>query len=82
MDQLLSFALNALGHFIKDVGCSAKCRGAIDTARAKELRALRRTGRECPHCKGKFTPKRIDARYCSISCRQSAYRLRLEAQTN
>src|SRR5262249_28786070 len=61
----------------KRVICSSKCRNALKTARAKELRTLRRVERECPICRRKFTPKRIDARYCSGACKQAAYRSRL-----
>jgi hypothetical protein len=57
--------------------CSPKCRGALETSRAKQLRTLRRTERECPIYRRKFTPKRIDGRYCSIACKQAAYRWRL-----
>jgi len=33
--------------------CSAKCRGALETKRAKQLRAWRRSERECWHCRKK-----------------------------
>jgi hypothetical protein len=56
--------------------CSAKCRGALETAKAKQRRTSRRVERECPICRRKFTPKRIDARYCSGACKQAAYRWR------
>jgi hypothetical protein len=59
---------------LKRAICSAKCRGALDTARAKLARALRRSARECPCCRRKFTPKRIDGRYCSVACKQVASR--------
>src|SRR5262249_3847371 len=54
--------------------CSRKCRGALETARAKELRSLRRAERECLRCRRRFTPKRIDGQYCSVACKQAAYR--------
>jgi|SRR6516225_6287625 hypothetical protein len=47
------------------------------TARAKERRTLRRPERKWPRCHRTFTPKRIDARYCSPACKQAAYRLRI-----
>ena len=53
-----------------------KCHGALETARAKQLRTLRRSERECPRCGRKFSPKRIDGRYCSAACKQAAYRCR------
>jgi hypothetical protein len=59
---------------LKKAICSAKCRGALDTARAKRARTTRRVAPECPRCKRRFTPKRIDACYCSIACKQAAYR--------
>jgi hypothetical protein len=61
--------------------CSAKCRGAIDTKRAKERRAWHRYERACWHCGKKFTPKRADGRYCSVACKQSAYRRRMGASS-
>src|SRR5262249_8119318 len=54
--------------------CSAKCRGALQARRAKQLRTLRRSERDCPCCRTKFTPKRVDGRYCSLACIQAAYR--------
>src|SRR5262249_22701922 len=53
-----------------------KCHGALETARAKQLRTLHRSERECPRCGRKFSPKRIDGRYCSAACKQAAYRCR------
>ena len=53
---------------------SAKCRSTLETARAKQLRTLRRSERECPRCGRKFLPKRIDGRYCSLACKRAAYR--------
>jgi len=62
--------------------CSAKCRGALETKRAKQLRAWRRSERECWHCRKKFAPKRIDQRYCSLACKQAAYRWRMDVSAN
>jgi|SRR6516165_7825309 len=42
--------------------------------RAKQLRTLRSSERECPRCGRKFLPKRIDGRYCSLACKRAAYR--------
>jgi phage N-6-adenine-methyltransferase len=33
--------------------------------------------KKCPHCKDKFALRRIDAKYCSLACKQAAYRKRL-----
>ena len=35
----------------------------------------------CAHCGGSFIPSRVDARYCSNRCRQSAYRKRVTPST-
>jgi len=67
---------------LKRAICSPKCRGALDTARAKELRTLRRSERQCPQCGRRFTPKRTDGRFCSGACKQAAYRLRMRISAN
>ena len=63
-----------------------KCHARWDAKRRAELdrenqkrrrrRQWRRTGLTCGACGGRFTPGRVDARYCSPACRQKGYRQR------
>jgi hypothetical protein len=47
----------------------------------REWRRRRRVSRRqfCAHCENIFTPKRIDAAFCSVRCRQIAHRRRKAA---
>jgi hypothetical protein len=58
------------------VACGDSCR---DTARAKELRHRLRKEKRCLLCGESYTPKRTDSRYCSLACKQTAYRKRSNA---
>lgn len=49
--------------------CSAECE-------ARLRRAQQRKPRPCGHCGIVFSPPRIDALFCSVACKQAAYRLR------
>jgi hypothetical protein len=60
----------------KHVVCGSDCRRALQLAAAKAKRARRRGTTTCLRCKEEFQPRRLDARYCSAACRQSAYRRR------
>jgi hypothetical protein len=60
--------------------CSDTCRKAAYAARARLRRAT--PPRPCPVCAQSFTPKRLDSRYCSKACKQSAYRQRINAKTS
>ena len=53
------------------------CQAQANLLRVKRLRAFERGTRTCSVCEATFTPQRSDARYCSNSCRQIAYRQRL-----
>jgi hypothetical protein len=61
------------------VACSDKCRRAVYSAihRAKHRRAPEPL--ICASCSTLFTPKRSDARFCSKSCKQKAFRRRIAA---
>src|ERR1700676_693433 len=53
--------------------CSDRCLQRACRVRRRASRAMAR----CEVCKGKFQPKRADARYCSNACRHWTYRLRM-----
>lgn len=42
----------------------------------------RRQPKVCIHCDETFVPSRIDALYCSTTCRTSAYKLRRYLEKN
>jgi hypothetical protein len=52
--------------------CGPECRQA---ARYARLRIVRPT-RACAQCQKPFVPRRDDARFCSVACKQRAYRRR------
>jgi transposase len=52
--------------------CSKRCSKLVE----RERRRVTHEARCCDVCGEEFTPKRSDARYCSNSCRQDAYRKR------
>jgi hypothetical protein len=54
--------------------CSEQCRRATFRAQARAKRES--TPRKCECCPVTFIPARADARYCSSTCRQRAYRER------
>jgi hypothetical protein len=62
------------------VFCCDTCRKAVYSAAAntiaKRERAEYRTPRPCGMCNETFEPKRADARFCSVACKQRAYRRR------
>lgn len=72
--------------------CSDACYEVIQKRRRKESikrsTQRRKEGREearkalpdtiCAHCQQPFRPLRKDAKYCSVKCRQAAYRERKE----
>lgn len=66
-------------HKLKLIVCGKSCRVAIFNAQARMRRAL--APRACVVCGQSFTPKRSDSRYCSVGCKQSAYRRRNVATT-
>jgi hypothetical protein len=58
--------------------CSESCRRRTVACEAKAKRQAARGDltRRCEGCHERFTPQRVDARYCSPACRQRAYRKR------
>jgi hypothetical protein len=54
---------------------------SADAVYLREWRRRRRVSRRqfCAHCEDIFTPKRIDAAFCSTRCRQIAHRQRKAA---
>ena len=57
-------------------GYCAPCANEAERARMRDLRSRARSDRECCGCGQTFTPPRSDGRYCSVGCRQKAYRQR------
>jgi hypothetical protein len=64
----------------KHITCSHECRKAVYVAISRERR---RRGwvkaLACALCGASFMPKRSDARYCSVACKQKAFRRRTAA---
>jgi predicted nucleic acid-binding Zn ribbon protein len=61
---------------VKDtVFCSEECQRAISNTRARLKRV--RDPKRCLKCGRVFAPTRTDSKYCSVACKQSAYRWRL-----
>ena len=58
-----------------------RCRGVKDrySTQAKHAASRQETSRYCQACDKSFEPKRIDARFCSLACKQRAYRRRLSS---
>jgi hypothetical protein len=56
----------------KYVVCGAACRQAVYQSVARQRRRL--PLRECAICGKQFQPKRTDARYCGMACKQVAFR--------
>ncbi len=59
--------------------CSEQCRRRVfrTERKAAQLAARGEDERQCVGCSAEFKGRRRDARYCSVACRQRAYRLRL-----
>ncbi len=53
---------------------NATCGRIANYRHQREKRLQARQNRMCPICGKSFTPKRSDAKYCSNTCRQKAYR--------
>ena len=58
--------------------CSERCAAVARAARARHERRLARSSRSCERCGQTFEPKRADAKFCSVACKQAAYRRRAE----
>ena len=55
--------------------CSDKCKQQVQVREARELRRLDPI--PCELCAEVFEPSRSDARFCSVACKQKAYRRRV-----
>ena len=56
--------------------CSRQCYNTTRARKAREKRAAMRCDRWCQMCSVTFTATRSDQRYCSLACKQKAYRSR------
>jgi hypothetical protein len=66
---------------VKDAPVTGGGRGRVQPTYDRLKLMIRQAGglrRECLGCGEKFTPQRIDARYCSAACRKRAHRDRRE----
>ena len=54
--------------------CSEACSRRVGHYRARMLRAEAPGWRECAGCGSDFDPARTDAKFCSVACKQKAYR--------
>jgi hypothetical protein len=57
--------------------CSIECRQAIHNANYRKRHPRRRGERTCLDCGEVFTPKKRNSKFCSIACKQRAYRARI-----
>jgi hypothetical protein len=60
--------------------CSSRCAAAARRQRQRKWRDDPEP-RECGGCGSEFRPKRRDAMYCSVACKQRAYRRRTTASS-
>lgn len=66
-----------LRSFSKRTVCCSNCARRAQAAAAKSRRAKARGTRQCQDCGKIFKPTRTDARFCSVACKQRAYRKRV-----
>ena len=57
--------------------CGAECRQAVHNANYRRIHPRSHVEQQCLGCGVAFTPKRNDAKFCSVACRQRAYRERV-----
>jgi hypothetical protein len=57
--------------------CCENCGHKARAIRNRAARAERRGTRDCESCRKTFTPSRTDSRFCSVACKQRAYRQRV-----
>ena len=57
--------------------CCENCGHKARAAKERAARAEHRGTRVCKFCRQKFTPTRIDSKFCSAGCKQKAYRRRV-----
>jgi hypothetical protein len=54
--------------------CCERCRQRAQQGAMRDARRAARAGRTCDQCGKVFEPTRTDARFCSVACKQKAYR--------
>ena len=54
--------------------CSNQCRQAVHNANYRRKHPRSRVEQRCGDCGETFRPSRRDAKFCSMACRQRAYR--------
>jgi hypothetical protein len=61
------------------VSCCERCERQVRVVKARERRHAARPARACENedCGKVFEPTRTDARFCSVACKQRAYRRRV-----
>ena len=59
------------------VFCCAQCQHRAILAVARHKRSHARGTRECQECRQTFEPTRTDSKFCSVACKQRAYRKRV-----
>jgi hypothetical protein len=57
--------------------CSEVCQAKARAAQGRERRREARDSQTCEGCAKTFNPTRMDARFCSVACKQRAYRQRV-----
>jgi endogenous inhibitor of DNA gyrase (YacG/DUF329 family) len=57
--------------------CSESCQKVAKSKIARDSRSQARAHRDCESCGKLFEPSRDDARFCSVACKQRAYRRRV-----
>jgi hypothetical protein len=62
--------------------CAAKGNSRVKYAKKKAKREESREDKKCPCCDKVFSPKRTDSVFCSIACKQAAYRERKKNSQN
>jgi hypothetical protein len=57
--------------------CGTECRQAVHNANYRRRHPRSRVEQQCLGCGAAFTPRRNDAEFCSVACKQRAYRERV-----
>jgi hypothetical protein len=57
--------------------CCDECRTKAQAKAARERRTKARGQRQCEDCGETFKPTRTDSKFCSVACKQRAYRKRV-----
>jgi hypothetical protein len=61
--------------------CGIECRQAVHNANYRRLHPRSHAKQRCQSCGHIFTPKRNDAKFCSVACKQRAYRVAHRSRT-